>query len=84
MSLLPEIPNPHIGAFKVGLLYGVMVSVASFFPFVPSYIANISVGFNKGVIVSEVVVNNRWHRTNIPWNNDAAFINSITLRAGEK
>ena len=84
MSLLPEIPNPHLGAFKGGFLYEVMVSAAFYFPFVPSYIANISAGFNKGVIVSEVAVNNRWHRTNIPWNNDAAFIKSITLRAWKK
>lgn len=84
MSLHPEIPTPYLGAFKGDLLYRVIISAALCFLFSLSYYANISTGFNKGVIVSEMAVNNKWHHTNIPWNNNAVFINSITLRAGKK
>ena len=52
MSLLPEIPNPYLEAFAVGLLYGLIFCTSACLPYVTSYIAGIGAGFRKGVHVT--------------------------------
>jgi cytochrome c-type biogenesis protein len=52
MSLIPEIPNPYIAAFAVGLLYGLVFCTSSCLPYIASYIAGIGADFRKGVIVT--------------------------------
>jgi cytochrome c-type biogenesis protein len=52
MSLIPEIPNPYLGAFAVGLLYGLVFCTSSCLPYIASYIAGIGAGFRKGVVVT--------------------------------
>lgn len=52
MSLIPEIPNPYIEAFAVGLLYGLVFCTSSCLPYIASYIAGIGADFRKGVIVT--------------------------------
>lgn len=54
MSLIPEIPNPYLEAFAVGLLYGLVFCTSACLPYVASYIAGIGAGFRKGVIVTLV------------------------------
>ena len=54
MSLLPEIPNPYVAAFAVGLLYGFTFCTSACLPYVTSYIAGIGAGFRKGVIVTSI------------------------------
>ncbi len=49
---LPEITNPYLGAFTIGLFYGLVVCTASCLPYVTSYIAGIGAGFRKGVKVT--------------------------------
>ncbi len=49
---LPEISNPYLGAFTIGLFYGLVVCTASCLPYVTSYIAGIGAGFRKGVRVT--------------------------------
>lgn len=52
MSLIPEIPNPYVEAFAVGLLYGLVFCTSSCLPYIASYIAGIGADFRKGVIVT--------------------------------
>ncbi len=52
MSLLPEIPNPYIGAFAVGLLYGTVFCTSTCLPYIASYIAGIGADFRKGVMAT--------------------------------
>jgi sulfite exporter TauE/SafE len=52
MTLIPEIPNPYLEAFAVGLLYGVVFCTSACLPYIASYIAGIGAGFRKGVIVT--------------------------------
>ncbi len=52
MSLIPEIPNPYIAAFAVGLLYGLVFCTSTCFPYIASYIAGIGADFRKGVIAT--------------------------------
>ena len=52
MSLIPEISNPYLGAFTIGLFYGLVVCTASCLPYVTSYIAGIGAGFSKGVKIT--------------------------------
>ncbi len=52
MSLIPEIPNPYIEAFAVGLLYGLVFCTSTCLPYIASYIAGIGAGFRKGVSVT--------------------------------
>ncbi len=52
MSLLPEIPNPYLEAFAVGILYGLAFCTASCLPYIASYIAGIGADFRKGVVVT--------------------------------
>jgi thiol:disulfide interchange protein DsbD len=52
MSLIPEIPNPYLESFAVGLLYGLVFCTSSCLPYIASYIAGIGAGFRKGVIVT--------------------------------
>jgi sulfite exporter TauE/SafE len=54
MSLIPEIPNPYLGAFTGGLLYGFVVCTASCLPVVTSYIAGVGAGFSKGVKITMI------------------------------
>jgi cytochrome c-type biogenesis protein len=49
MSLLPEIPNPYVGAFVIGVLYGTVFCTSTCLPYIASYIAGIGAGFRKGV-----------------------------------
>jgi cytochrome c-type biogenesis protein len=49
---LPEISNPYLGAFTIGLFYGLVVCTASCLPYVTSYIAGIGANFSKGVKVT--------------------------------
>jgi cytochrome c-type biogenesis protein len=49
---LPEISNPYLGAFTIGLFYGLVVCTASCLPYVTSYIAGIGADFRKGVKVT--------------------------------
>jgi sulfite exporter TauE/SafE len=52
MSLIPEIPNPYLEAFAVGLFYGIAFCTSACLPYIASYIAGIGAGFRKGVIVT--------------------------------
>jgi thiol:disulfide interchange protein DsbD len=52
MSLIPEIPNPYVAAFAVGLLYGLVFCTSSCLPYIASYIAGIGADFRKGVTVT--------------------------------
>jgi len=52
MSLIPEIPNPYIEAFAVGLLYGLVFCTSTCLPYIASYIAGIGANFRKGVSVT--------------------------------
>jgi len=52
MSLLPEISNPYVGAFAVGLLYGTVFCTSTCLPYIASYIAGIGADFRKGVIAT--------------------------------
>ena len=52
MSLLPEIVNPYVGAFAVGLLYGAVFCTSTCLPYIASYIAGIGADFRKGVIAT--------------------------------
>jgi len=52
MSLLPEISNPYVGAFAVGLLYGAVFCTSTCLPYIASYIAGIGADFRKGVIAT--------------------------------
>lgn len=54
MSLIPEIPNPYLEAFAVGLLYGIVFCTSACLPYIASYIAGIGAGFRKGVTVTLV------------------------------
>jgi len=54
MSLIPEIPNPYLESFAVGLLYGLVFCTSACLPYIASYIAGIGAGFRKGVIVTLV------------------------------
>lgn len=49
---LPEISNPYLGAFTIGVFYGLVVCTASCLPYLTSYIAGIGAGFRKGVKVT--------------------------------
>jgi thiol:disulfide interchange protein DsbD len=52
MLLPPEIVNPYVGAFAVGLLYGAVFCTSTCLPYIASYIAGIGAGFRKGVIAT--------------------------------
>ena len=52
MSAIPEISNPYIGSFAIGLIYGLGVCIASCLPIVAGYIAGMGAGFRKGVRVT--------------------------------
>ena len=52
MSLIPEISNPYLGSFAIGLGYGLGVCTASCLPYVTSYVAGIGAGFKKGVKIT--------------------------------
>jgi cytochrome c-type biogenesis protein len=49
---VPEISNPYLGAFAIGVFYGLVVCTASCLPYLTSYIAGIGAGFKKGVKVT--------------------------------
>ncbi|MCW3996481.1 MAG: sulfite exporter TauE/SafE family protein [Candidatus Bathyarchaeota archaeon] len=49
MSLTPEISNPYLGSFTIGLLYGLGVCTAACLPYVAGYIAGTGADFRKGV-----------------------------------
>jgi cytochrome c-type biogenesis protein len=49
---LPEISNPYLGAFTIGIFYGLVVCTASCLPYVTSYIAGTGAGFRKGVKIT--------------------------------
>ncbi|MGD0644001.1 MAG: sulfite exporter TauE/SafE family protein [Candidatus Bathyarchaeia archaeon] len=59
MSLIPEIPNPYLGAFGGGLLYGLAVCTASCLPYIAGYIAGIGAGFRKGIAVTLIFSSGR-------------------------
>ena len=52
MSLLPEISNPYVGAFAIGLLYGTVFCTSTCLPYIASYIAGVGADFRKGVIAT--------------------------------
>jgi sulfite exporter TauE/SafE len=52
MSLMPEIPNPYLEAFAVGILYGLAFCTSACLPYIASYIAGIGADFRKGVVVT--------------------------------
>jgi sulfite exporter TauE/SafE len=52
MSLMPELANPHLEAFAVGVLYGLAFCTSACLPYIASYIAGIGAGFRKGVLVT--------------------------------
>ena len=54
MTLLPEIPNPFLASFALGLLYGSTFCTSACLPYITSYIAGIGAGFRKGVIVTSI------------------------------
>ncbi len=52
MSLIPEISNPYLGSFAIGLIYGLGVCTASCLPVLAGYVAGIGAGFRKGIRVT--------------------------------
>jgi uncharacterized protein len=52
MSLIPEISNPYLGSFAIGLIYGLGVCTASCLPILAGYIAGVGAGFRRGVKVT--------------------------------
>ena len=52
MSLIPEISNPYLGSFAIGLGYGLGVCTASCLPYLTSYVAGIGAGFKKGIKIT--------------------------------
>jgi sulfite exporter TauE/SafE len=54
MSLLPEISNPYVGAFAVGLLYGTVFCTSTCLPYIASYIAGVGADFRKGLFATLV------------------------------
>ena len=52
MSLIPEISNPYLGSFAIGLIYGVGVCTASCLPILAGYIAGVGAGFRRGFKVT--------------------------------
>jgi sulfite exporter TauE/SafE len=52
MSLLPEIPNPYVGAFTIGLLYGSVFCTSTCLPYIASYIAGVGADFRKGIFTT--------------------------------
>jgi sulfite exporter TauE/SafE len=52
MSLIPEIPNPYLGSFAIGLVYGLGVCTASCLPYIAGYVAGIGANFRQGVKVT--------------------------------
>jgi cytochrome c-type biogenesis protein len=52
MSLLPEIPNPYVGALAIGLLYGSVFCTSTCLPYIASYIAGVGADFRKGIIIT--------------------------------
>ena len=54
MLLPPEIPNPYLASFALGLLYGLIFCASACLPYVTGYIAGIGAGFRKGVIVTSI------------------------------
>lgn len=52
MSLMPEIANPYLEAFAVGVLYGLAFCTSACLPYIASYIAGIGAGFRKGVLIT--------------------------------
>jgi len=54
MLLPPEIPNPYLASFALGLFYGSTFCASACLPYVTSYIASIGAGFRKGVIVTSI------------------------------
>jgi len=49
---MPDIPNPYLEAFAVGIFYGLAFCTATCLPYIASYIAGIGADFRKGVIVT--------------------------------
>ncbi|MDH5596144.1 MAG: sulfite exporter TauE/SafE family protein [Candidatus Bathyarchaeota archaeon] len=54
MALPPEIPDPYLASFALGLLYGLTFCASACLPYVTSYIAGIGAGFRKGVMVTSI------------------------------
>lgn len=52
MSLMPEIPDPYLGSFAIGLVYGLGVCTASCLPYIAGYVAGIGADFRQGVKVT--------------------------------
>ncbi len=52
MSLMPELANPYLEAFAVGVLYGLAFCTSACLPYIASYIAGIGAGFRRGVFVT--------------------------------
>ncbi len=52
MSLIPEISNPYLGSFAIGLIYGLGVCTASCLPILAGYIAGVGAGFRRGFKVT--------------------------------
>lgn len=52
MSVLPDISNPYLQAFAVGILYGLVFCTSSCLPYLASYIAGIGADFRKGIIAT--------------------------------
>jgi len=52
MSVLPEISNPYLGSFVIGLVYGLGVCTASCLPYIAGYVAGTGAGFKTGVKIT--------------------------------
>ncbi len=52
MSVVPDISNPYLASFAVGLFYGLGVCTASCLPYIAGYVAGIGAGFRQGVKVT--------------------------------
>lgn len=55
MSLLPEIPNPYLEAFAIGLLYGLVFYTSACLPYVTSYIAGILKVLGLGTLLNATI-----------------------------
>ena len=52
MSLLPGIPNPYLGAFGSGFIYGFVFCTSACLPYVAGYIAGVGAGFRRGIAIT--------------------------------
>jgi sulfite exporter TauE/SafE len=52
MSVIPEISDPYLGSFVIGVIYGLGVCTASCLPYIAGYVAGTGAGFKTGIKIT--------------------------------